>query len=296
MTEEFKERYEKISSNPEYGNLPYTEDMAVRLDISYRYQMFWYAIHYREAEFIHRLSKCDEGKQRTQEAYTQRLKRLTCVMPVFISTFHSLPKYMTYAENGKWDIPLYNGIDLLIVDESGQVSPELAVPSFSLAKQAILVGDIQQIEPVWSISDEYSFINLKNLGIVSNQSSEKYRFLENNGFLSSSGSIMKLARKSCNFTVKGEKGAFLTEHRRCVDSIIAYCNDYVYHGRLLPKKGNEVKYKSLPSKGYVHINSYSSPGKQEVASTGLKRKPLSVGWNWKKIIWKRPIKSLFMKL
>lgn len=85
-------------------------------------------------------------------------------------------------------------------------------------------------------SDEYSFINLKNLGIVSNQSSEKYRFLENNGFLSSSGSIMKLARKSCNFTVKGEKGAFLTEHRRCVDSIIAYCNDYVYHGRLLPKK------------------------------------------------------------
>lgn len=34
---------------------------------------------------------------------------------------------------------------------------------------------------------------------------------------------MKLARKSCNFTVKGEKGAFLTEHRRCVDSIIAYC-------------------------------------------------------------------------
>ena len=130
LTEEFKERYEKISSNPEYGNLPYTEDMAVRLDISYRYQMFWYAIHYREAEFIHRLSKCDEGKQRTQEAYTQRLKRLACVMPVFISTFHSLPKYMTYAENGKWDVPLYNGIDLLIVDESGQVSPELAVPSF----------------------------------------------------------------------------------------------------------------------------------------------------------------------
>ena len=59
---------------------------------------------------------------------------------------------MTYAENGKWDVPLYNGIDLLIVDESGQVAPELAVPSFSLAKQAILVGDIQQIEPVWSIS------------------------------------------------------------------------------------------------------------------------------------------------
>ena len=54
LTEEFKERHEKISSNHEYGNLPYTEDMAVRLDSSYRYQMFWYAIHYREAEDVYK--------------------------------------------------------------------------------------------------------------------------------------------------------------------------------------------------------------------------------------------------
>lgn len=256
-----EERYCKIISNPEYNNLSYTEDMAVRLDISYRYQMFWYAIHYREAEFIRRLGTCDDGKQRTQEAYTERLKRLACVMPVFISTFHSLPKYMTYAENGKEYMPLYEGIDLLIVDESGQVSPELAVPSFSLAKQAILVGDIQQIEPVWSISEEYSFINLKRLGIVSTQSSAQYRFLQKNGFLSSCGSIMKLASKSCSFAVKGERGAFLTEHRRCVDPIIAYCNDYVYHGMLLPKKGGKLKYEGLPPKGYVHINGFSEPGK-----------------------------------
>lgn len=47
---------------------------------------------------------------------------------------------MVCADNGEWDAPLYDAIDLLIVDESGQVSPELAIPSFSLAKQAILVG------------------------------------------------------------------------------------------------------------------------------------------------------------
>ena len=68
---------------------------------------------------------------------------------------------MVCADNGEWDAPLYDAIDLLIVDESGQVSPELAIPSFSLAKQAILVGDVEQIEPIWSISDEYSSINLK---------------------------------------------------------------------------------------------------------------------------------------
>ncbi len=53
------------------------------------------------------------------EDYTERLKRLACVMPVFISTFHSLPKYMVCADNGEWDAPLYDAIDLLIVDESG---------------------------------------------------------------------------------------------------------------------------------------------------------------------------------
>lgn len=37
QTEDFKARYDKLVANPEYNALPYTEDMAVRLDISYRY-------------------------------------------------------------------------------------------------------------------------------------------------------------------------------------------------------------------------------------------------------------------
>jgi len=74
-----------LVANPEYNALPYTEDMAVRLDISYRYLLFWYAIHDREAEFIRRLAGCDkEGETRGREDYTERLKRLACVMPVFI--------------------------------------------------------------------------------------------------------------------------------------------------------------------------------------------------------------------
>jgi superfamily I DNA and/or RNA helicase len=41
-------------------------------------------------------------------------------------------------------------VDFLIVDEAGQVSPEVGLASFGLAKQAVIVGDIQQIEPVWN--------------------------------------------------------------------------------------------------------------------------------------------------
>ena len=52
---------------------------------------------------------------------------------------------------------------------------------------------------------------------------------------------MKMARKSCSFEVAGERGAFLTEHRRCLDPIIAYCNDYVYHWSFADRKRNKVE-------------------------------------------------------
>ena len=113
---------------------------------------------------------------------------------MFISTFHSLPRYMTCSSEGNPSVPLYNTIDLLIVDESGQVSPELAVPSFSLARQAILVGDIEQIEPIWPVTGQYSFINLRRSGVVTSSKAPLYAFLTEHGFLSSSGSLMKMAR------------------------------------------------------------------------------------------------------
>ena len=76
QTEDFKARYDKLVANPEYNALPYTEDMAVRLDISYRYLLFWYAIHDREAEFIRRLADAikrgrhvPRGLHRTVEAF-----------------------------------------------------------------------------------------------------------------------------------------------------------------------------------------------------------------------------------
>lgn len=262
QNDDFRARYTRLTEGEEYRNLSCMEDMAVRLDISYRHQMFWYAIHYREAEFIRRLSCCTGNLNRSDRAvYVERLRRLACVMPIFISTFHSLPRYMTCSSEGSSSVPLYNTIDLLIVDESGQVSPELAVPSFSLARQAILVGDIEQIEPIWPVTGQYSFINLCCSGVVTSSKDPLYAFLAEHGFLSSSGSLMKMARKSGSYQVDGERGAFLREHRRCLDSIIAYCNDYVYHGRLLPLKGDRPKYTDLPSKGYVHVNGYSQKGK-----------------------------------
>ena len=46
---------------------------------------------------------------------------------------------------------LFNFIDLLIVDEAGQVQPEAAGGAFALARRALVIGDTQQIEPIASL-------------------------------------------------------------------------------------------------------------------------------------------------
>ena len=60
-----------------------------------------------------------------------------------------LPKqFWAYDGNDKKNYFMCNYIDLLVVDEAGQTSPEIAAASFSLAKKAVIVGDEEQIPPV----------------------------------------------------------------------------------------------------------------------------------------------------
>src|SRR5690606_38591605 len=63
--------------------------------------------------------------------------------------------------------------------------------------------------------------------------------LKDKGFFSSSGSIMKRAQKASYYQMSPgmERGMLLTEHQRCFDEIIGYCNKLAYDGMLEPKKG-----------------------------------------------------------
>ena len=71
--------------------------------------------------------------------------------PCLVSTLHSLPRHFQFWGNNAANYML-EFIDLLIMDESGQVSPHVGAASFSLASRAVVVGDIYQIEPVTRIS------------------------------------------------------------------------------------------------------------------------------------------------
>ncbi|WP_017756787.1 AAA domain-containing protein [Calidifontibacillus oryziterrae] len=238
------------------------EELNEFLDTSLRYVSFWLAVHYYECRWIKekRLTDGQKGKN-YKNVLEQFYNNLSMVTPCYVMTFFQLPK-LFLAYDGKQQF-LYNEIDLLIVDEAGQVTPEIAACSFSLAKRAVVVGDVYQIEPVWNINKALDV----SLAIAAGVIKEKNEFddLSKLGLNTSESSVMKIACKCCNYEKFGERGLFLSEHRRCYDEIIEYCNKLVYKGNLEPKRGlgkNDKEYPligiSIPHFGHIQVDSNQS--------------------------------------
>lgn len=258
---EYWDRWNRVIRNkPELGSLSADEDTALRLDISYRHDLFWLCVHLREGEFIEKLEKKKDegGYERSQADYEAKLRRLALVTPLFISTFHSLPRFCQYYSHESGNVFYRDLFDLMIVDEAGQVAPELAVPTLALAKRVLAVGDTRQIEPVAGVTGKIDFANAKMYGLVSED--DQFDKLCGLGFMASECSLMQLVKKSCSYKFsfeneKEDKGAYLREHYRCLDDIIRYSNEYVYNGCLVLQGGKDHgKEHGLPPMGYVHIN------------------------------------------
>lgn len=253
------------STGEEYRSLSIQEDINIKLDISYRYEAFWLALHYREADYVLKFAKITDksSPEYGRKTYKEKLQRYACLTPIFISTFYSAPKYSRYY-SGKEERPYDELYDYLIVDESGQVSPDIALPTFALAKNALVVGDTKQIEPIYSVSQSMDTVNYglyvcSDLGNISEKQLDVHK---SQGKLGGCGSLMQMAQHSNlyennPFTKHSTNGLLLTEHRRCLDQIISYCNDNIYYGQLEPMRGNKCDINLdfvLGNKGYVHID------------------------------------------
>lgn len=230
-----------------------------KLDTKIRYQNFLFAVHYWESRWIEETStaiKDDSNWKNTESGTMRRLQRFAMLTPCFVSTFHMLPKMMQYTRYPSRQADyLYDFIDLLVVDEAGQVSPEVGAPSFSLAKKALVVGDNYQIEPVWNIDGRTDEGNLLRNNLITKGETRKIELLMASGYMSSNGSLMKLAQKSCGFAFdEKDRGLLLTEHRRCLNQIIQFCNELVYNNQLEPL--SSLKYEKsdlLPPMGFLRI-------------------------------------------
>lgn len=254
---------EKISANCFYDEL----------DISLRHKAFQLALHYWEGRYLLQLESDlfdPKFNGKGKEPMTNRWKRHAMLTPCFVSTFFMAPKFFSFykflrisGEGNKVhdNPPLFNFIDLLIVDEAGQVSPEVGIATFTLAKQAVVVGDVKQIEPIWNVTHKIDIGNLKKCEIIKEYDDIVYeKEFDPKGFLSSTGSIMKMAQNASGFKEANlhEKGVLLTEHRRCYDEIINYCNVLAYDGKLIPLRGKAKKDLLFPPMYCIHVEGQST--------------------------------------
>ncbi|MGH1377003.1 MAG: AAA domain-containing protein [Alphaproteobacteria bacterium] len=229
------------------------------IDTSLRLLTFQLAARYWEGEWLQEFETLYEDEPKKLYGYTKErveafLRRLSKLTPCLASTAYTAPKMFRYFDTGIKDSaensnpPLFDTIDLLIMDEAGQVAPEKGIAPLSLAKKALIVGDTDQIEPIFEHNRYEDGQLLRKHGLSRYLDDMEYR-----GALSHSGNMMALAKKVSVLSLDEQtQGMFLSEHRRCLPEIIAYCNELVYEGRIIPKTIPEVD-PEFPAMGYAHI-------------------------------------------
>lgn len=199
--------------------------------------------------------KNKKGRKTLEPRWRRRMKLTPCI----VSTFFMLPSEMKVSRRDGDTFSadyLYDFADLLIVDEAGQVRPEIAGASFALAQKALVIGDTLQIAPIWSLPPAVDIGNMRQAGLLAGRNdSKQYQMLCELGKSVASGSVMQIAQTRSRYHYNPEltRGMFLYEHRRCFDEIIAYCNALCYKGNLQPKRGKKTENDSLPPIGYLHI-------------------------------------------
>ncbi|MCL3880707.1 AAA domain-containing protein [Marivita sp. GX14005] len=230
-------------------------------DVTSRFQLFRLASHYWEGRWLLEMEAdleaiVEDNWKTTRSDVEPRWRRRMMLTPCAVSTFASLPGKMKFWRP-QGEGYLLGFIDLLIVDEAGQVLPEVAAPSFALAKRALVIGDTQQIEPISSVSSSVDIGNLQGCGLLPDVYSEADLVaVSNRGIRSTDGSAMRLAQEACPYEPYPdlERGLYLFEHRRCYDEIIGFSNTLCYNGALRPLRGNAPDDGERPAMGYLHID------------------------------------------
>lgn len=264
------------------------------LDTHVRYVAFWLAVHINECRFLEGDFKLTEKqKKATFKNVMERFyQRMALLSPCFIMTTFKMPSnFATY--EGSY---LFDYIDLLIFDEAGQCSPEIAAANFSLAKKAVVVGDECQIPPVYN-TDLTMDITLALQNDVLNDAGNWTQLAES-GLSCSAGSVMQMAKNACKYqTNEHLRGLFLSEHRRCYDEIIDYCNKLVYDGLLCPMRNQDenqhhktrpLDAHCFPMMGYFDVSSSKS---RNVGSSRTNSQEASTIANWLKVHYAQLIEA-----
>lgn len=239
------------------------------LDTRVRARLFHLAARYWEGRYV--LARLEnERRQRDDIEYqpssVEQLRLLAMLAPVFVVTAFSVPKLMRrrLSRLDAGESPyLFGEADLLIVDEAGQGTPEIGAAPFLFARRAIVVGDVEQLEPVWAVDKGADRVHASHYRLddeVGASEDPVFERLARSGNLMSSGSVMRMAQRAstwCDPRFQAA-GLTLTNHYRCLKPIIEICNDLVYRGALKPARTeppvHELYRPDLQRLGYLVVD------------------------------------------
>lgn len=230
------------------------EGVQSALDVGPRFEAFKLATHYWEARYLMEVDALLKKYRKVEDSKSAdrlelQYRRLAKLYPCSVATLHSLPSRYT-----GWSgvvQPMFGRMDLLIVDEAGQVPPEIGMPAFALAKRALVVGDVNQISPVHGLPASIDRSNAHRYGLLQ----AGWEGFRKTGMAASSGNVMQIAQQATPFAKHPQRGSgmFLCEHRRCWPEIIAISNALVYQNLLQPCRDDDGSRLFSPTLGYVHL-------------------------------------------
>jgi hypothetical protein len=243
------------------------KEATLLADTTLRFRLFQLATHYWEGRWLLEVENNEAALLRemgslTPDVVQRRWQRRMMLMPCAVSTLFMLPGEFKVHRD---DDPnrhsyLYNFIDLLIVDEAGQVLPEVAGASFALAKKAVVIGDTLQIEPIWNIPKSVDIGNILQNGLLpSTLTDADLEDMQASGRMASCGNVMTIAQQASRYHYDEElsRGMYLYEHRRCFNEIISFCNALAYKNRLIPSRGRhqdlQMPPNPFPPMGYINV-------------------------------------------
>lgn len=214
------------------------EALDKTLDSTLRYVEFWLAVHYYEAQWllVDDFIPPEERYKTTRDVVDRYWPQAAALTPCFVMTVYQVPKL--FGRFAKQDEPPRfdaGRIDLLIVDEAGQVDTPLGLPVLGLAARAVVVGDEKQLSPVWSLDEETDREMARGEGV--GEAVWRTELRERGLTCSAPSSLMRAASHASRWSYgDGEPGLLLREHFRCHPDIIGFCNELLYDGLLEPKR------------------------------------------------------------
>lgn len=153
-----------------------------------------------------------------QEGIRSLWNTLFLCFPVVTTTLDSFSKRCFHL------IPEY--IDLELIDEAGQILPHNLVSAIYRAKKAVIVGDVNQIEPIYNNINKDFSKSQKDIG-------EKFEDIK-----ISTNSIQTLANKNTDI-LNNNENIILNDHYRCEENIINFSNENIYQNKLNMHKKDE---------------------------------------------------------